>query len=499
MERELLNNIQPVKELKREQLESILLISQHLNKVNYQDFLITDALDWAIKIVNAERGLFVKYNNESSDFSIIAARNVASENISSLSEFSSGIINKVFNERKPQLFHDAQTDPNLSKFESVRIKQIKSVIGVPIIRNNIVWGVIILDSIKNRKDFTEENLIFLNFFANLVSLSLDRIINLEELRNQNLLLSNKLENLEPVPQMIGSHKVMQNLYALIHKVAKTDATVLIVGESGTGKDLVARAIHELSARKDKPYLAQFCGSIPDSLLESELFGYKKGAFTGANTDKKGLLEVANNGTFFLDEIADISSALQAKLLRVLENREIIALGDTQVKKVNVRIIAATNRDLKQLANEGKFREDLYYRLNVFPIKLPPLYTRGNDILLLANHFINKITSGSKKLQPDAVKKLNSYNWPGNVRQLFNVIQRAVILSDYNRITADHIIWDDDDTQNKSTGTLKDLELMLIKERLERFDGSKKLAAESLGVSVRWIQLKLKAISKKNNE
>ncbi len=178
---------------------------------------------------------------------------------------------------------------------------------------------------------------------------------------------------------------MKNLAALIHKVAKTDATVLLLGDSGTGKEIVARAIHNLSSRLNKPYLAQFCGSIPDTLLESELFGYKRGAFTGANSDKKGLFEVANNGTFFLDEIADISVALQAKLLRVLQNKEIIRLGDTQVIKVDVRVITATNKDLKELDQlQGKFREDLFYRLNVFPIKLPPLRERRGDIPLLTS-------------------------------------------------------------------------------------------------------------------
>jgi Nif-specific regulatory protein len=293
--------------------------------------------------------------------------------------------------------------------------------------------------------------------------------------------------------MIGESKVMKELAALVQKVARTDATVLILGESGTGKDLVARAIHKLSNRNDKPYLAQFCGSIPDTLLESELFGYKKGAFTGANTDKKGLLEVADKGTFFLDEIADISMALQAKLLRVLENKEIIRLGDTQVKKIDVRIITATNRDLQQLVKEGKFREDLFYRLNVFPVRVPPLRDRRTDIPLLAKNYIQKSFKEKIHLDKSAIRKLEAYHWPGNVRQLINVIQRALILCDDSKITAEHIIIEDEDALNGFGGTLKEYEIKLLRERLKQFDGNRTLTAESLGVSVRWIQLKLKEI------
>ncbi len=483
-------DIEHFKGFNQEQLQAIYQISEHLNNSDAADSLINDTLDWAIEIVNAERGLFVKYLN-ASDFEIIAARNIKKETIADLSKFSSGILNKVVLEKKAQLYHDAQGNPDVSSFQSIQIQNIKSVIGVPIIRNNDVWGVILVDSINNRKSFTKENLIFLNFFANLVSLSLEKIISIEGLLREKRALESELESLQPIPQMIGQSRVMQRLFKLIHKVAKTDATVLILGESGTGKDLVARAIHDVSLRASNPFIAQFCGSIPDNLLESELFGYKKGAFTGATSDKKGLLEVANNGTFFLDEIADVSSPLQAKLLRVLENKEIISLGDTQVRKINVRILAATNKDLRTLVKNGIFREDLYYRLNVFPIKVPPLRERGNDIILLAKHFIDEITKNKIVIDVEAAKKLTSYSWPGNVRQLYNVIQRAVILADDNKIMAEHIIWDDDRDEVSLDGTLKEIEIRLLRERLKKFEGSRKLAAESLGVSVRWVQLKVK--------
>lgn len=487
-------NINHIKNLSKEEFEALFEFTQVLNSPNQQESLIENAIDVVINVINAERGLFVKYDEPTNNFSIISARKISNESITDLNQFSSGILQKVIREKRPLLYHDVMGDPNLSQFESVQIHRIKSVIGVPIIRDRKVWGVIVADSTLDRREFTEENLIFLNFFSNLVALALDRIIKLEELEKENRILINKLQSTEEIPEMIGNSPVMRNLAQLIHKVALTDATVLITGESGTGKEIAAKAIHQLSRRKDKPFLGQFCGSIPDSLLESELFGYKKGAFTGANSDKQGLLEAADGGTFFLDEIADISTALQAKLLRVLENMEIIRLGDTKVKKIDVRIVAATNKDLHALSMDGNFREDLFYRLNVFPIKMPPLRERREDIPLLASHFVKKLAQKEIPIDPSAAKKLEGYYWPGNIRQLINVIQRAVIICDSNKIYADHIILEDSKDLIDFKGTLGEFEVLLLKKRLEEFNGNRTLTAKSLDVSVRWIQLKLKELS-----
>jgi len=487
----LTENINALKNLSKEEFEALYEFSRTLDSSTHQESLIEDSIDIVIKVINAERGLFVKYDEQNNNFEIISARKISSESINDLTEFSSGILQKVISEKKPLLYHDVMGDPHLSQFQSVQIHRIKSVMGVPIFRDGKVWGVIVADSTLDRREFTEENLEFLNYFSTLVSLALDRIIRFEELEKENRILINKLQSKEEIPEMIGSSTAMRNLTQLIHKVAQTDATVLITGESGTGKELVAKAVHQLSNRKDKPFLAQFCGSIPDSLLESELFGYKRGAFTGANADKQGLIEAANEGTFFLDEIADISTALQAKLLRVLENREIIRLGDTKVKKVNVRIIAATNKDLFSLVKEGLFREDLYYRLNVFPIKMPPLRERREDIPLLTSYFSKKM--GGKEIQIDssAIKKLENYYWPGNIRQLMNIIQRAIILSDSSKLTSENIIIEDNKELVDFKGTLREFEMLLLKKRLEEFNGNRTLTAKSLEVSVRWIQMKLK--------
>jgi Nif-specific regulatory protein len=482
-----------IKNFNAEQFNALYQISELLNASYIQDNLVEKALDLVIETLKAERGLFVQYNQDST-FSIVGARNVGQENVENLSEFSSGILQKVITEKEACIYHDVQSDPNLSQFESVQIQKIKSVIGVPILYKGKIWGVILADSKSNRREFTEDNLLFLKFFANLVSLALERILEFEKLQDENLILRNQLDTIQTIPEMIGQSPAMIQLANLIKKVAKTDATVLILGETGTGKDLAAKAIHDLSSRKDQPFLAQFCGSIPDTLLESELFGYKKGAFTGATQDKKGLFEVADNGTFFLDEIADISVALQAKLLRVIQNQEIIRLGDSVVRKVNVRLIAATNKDLKQLVKEGKFREDLFYRLNVFPIITPPLRERKEDITLLADHLLHKHGNSTIHFTPETIKKLEGFSWHGNVRQLENVIQRSIILCEGDTILPEHIILEEADTiEENEELTLKELEKILLIKRLEKYNGNRTLTAKSLGVSVRWIQLKLKEI------
>ncbi len=486
-------NIDHIKTLSRNQFEALYKLNELINSSMLKDSLIEHSLDLVINVINAERGLFAKYDREKEDFSIISARNIEKENISVLSEFSSNILKTVIDKKEPVLYHDVQSDPNVSQYESIQLQNIKSLIGVPIILNGEVWGVILADSQKDRKEFTEENLSFLNFFSNLFSSAIERIDFVEKIQDENQLLLNQLQSNEKLPDMIGSSEAMRNVAKLIHKVAQSDTTVLIYGESGTGKDLAAKAIHKLSKRKDNPYLAQFCGSIPDSLLESELFGYKKGAFTGALTDKKGLLEVANNGSFFLDEIADISSPLQAKLLRVLENKEIIRLGDTSVKQIDVRIIAATNKNLESLINKGEFREDLFYRLNIFPITLPPLRERRDDIPLLTKHFINEFSDKEVKLQSGAMKKLQEYYWPGNIRQLRNVIERAIILCNTDRIETEHILLESDEGKDGFRGTLKEYELILLKKRLDEFNGNRTLTAKSLGVSLRWVQNKLKEL------
>jgi Nif-specific regulatory protein len=480
----------------REQLELLYQISELLSRASLEKNLMEQILDLVISYLQAERGLFSRYDSKTDHFSVVAVRNISSDHITGLQSFSSGILRKVITEKKACLYHDVQQDPQISQFESIKIENIKSVIGVPVLYQEQIWGVILVDSRSQRQQFTEDNLFFLEFLASLFTLVLDKIIMVDGLQNENLSLRRQLQDLPPVPDMIGESPIMKNLYQLLQRVALSDVSVLLQGESGTGKELAARAIHKLGNRKDKPYVAQFCGSIPETLLESELFGYKKGAFTGAHSNKKGLFEVTDKGTFFLDEIAEISLALQAKLLRVLENQEIIPLGDTQMKKVDVRIIAATNKNLPDMVEQGTFRRDLFYRLNVFPITLPPLRERREDIPLLLDHFLNKYGRPGQQITPAALGILERYSWPGNIRQLENVIQRAVILSDGRKITPEHIILEQKRDIADFNGQLRDFEFLLLKKRLQEFNGNRTQTAQSLGVSVRWVQLKLKEIENK---
>ncbi|RKX70182.1 Fis family transcriptional regulator [candidate division WOR-3 bacterium] len=311
-------------------------------------------------------------------------------------------------------------------------------------------------------------------------------------------LSDALKEKFSFGNIIGKDPKMQRVYELIRTVSITDATVLILGETGTGKDLVAQAIHFNSLRKDKPFVKVSCAALPESLLESELFGYKKGAFTGAVRDKPGRFELANGGTIFLDEVGDMPLSIQAKLLRVLEECEFEPLGGTKTKKVDVRIIAATNRDLAKLVEEGKFRQDLYYRLNVVTISLPPLKERSGDIPLLIDHFIDrfnrKMGKHVTKVSPDAMDILIDYDWPGNVRQLEHAIEHAFIHCQGNVIKLEHLP-DEITSQRVSflvkTKTIAELEKELIVETLKKYRGNRKKTAQALGISRvtlwRWIK------------
>ncbi len=261
---------------------------------------------------------------------------------------------------------------------------------------------------------------------------IDRLVEQQCLREENISLHQKLEERYRFENIIAKSARMQRIIEIIKVVAKSNATVLITGDSGTGKELVARAIHSRSYRKDKPFVAVSCAALPESLLESELFGHEKGAFTGAYTQKKGKFEISNRGSLFLDEIGEMSANIQVHLLRVLEEKEFTRVGGNEPTKVDVRVISATNKDMKKAVASGHFREDLYYRLNVVTIELPPLRERKEDIPLLAEHFLKKFAAENRKeitgFSPEATQFLLKYEWPGNVRELENAIERAVILA-----------------------------------------------------------------------
>jgi DNA-binding NtrC family response regulator len=319
----------------------------------------------------------------------------------------------------------------------------------------------------------------------------DRLIRQNVIFRQNLILKREIKQTYPVAGMVGDSDAMKQVFARIEKVAPTDSTVLIYGESGTGKELVARAIHEQGARKSIPLVTMNCAAIPDSLIESELFGYEKGAFTGAEKSTQGLIESADNGTLFLDEVAELSPSAQAGLLRVLQEGELRRLGSTKTKRVNVRVLAATHRDLVARVDEGLFRDDLLYRLKVIEIDLPPLRDRKEDLPALAEHLLQRIRSKLNRevhgFSPGAVKKISEYDWPGNVRELENAIERALILCDGSEITPDLLnfekIGDNSHQGSRSTSSKKSLDEYFVTfvRQHEREMNETELARE-LGIS-----------------
>jgi len=302
--------------------------------------------------------------------------------------------------------------------------------------------------------------------------------------------------------LIGKSKAMRRIFRAITKAASTSATVLITGESGTGKELVARAIHYSSTRSSAPFVPVNCGGIPEGLLESELFGHVKGAFTGAIESRAGFFHAADNGTIFLDEVSEMSLSMQVKLLRVLEDKEICMLGSNRTRKVDVRILAATNKDLQTLVKKGGFREDLFYRLNVITVAISPLRERGEDILLLARHYATKFTEELGKpparLSDDALQVLRSYGWPGNVRELENVVQRLVLMTDGDLIEVPDLPTLMRFSALRKTGftrTLAAVEGEYIRNVLASAGGNKTRAAEILGIDRKTLREKLKKVEK----
>jgi DNA-binding NtrC family response regulator len=320
-----------------------------------------------------------------------------------------------------------------------------------------------------------------------------KALEVRALRDENRKLREELGKRYEFDNIVGRSSCMQEIFATVTRVASTRATVLLAGESGVGKDLIARAIHFHSPRRDRPFVKINCTAIPENLMESELFGYEKGAFTGAVTSKPGKFEQADTGTVFLDEIGDVPPSIQVKLLRVLQEREFERLGSNKTLHTDVRVVAATNQDLRAALEQGTFREDLYYRLNVVPVDIPPLRERKEDIPFLVQHFIRKLGpdagSSVETITDAAMAKLLSYHWPGNVRQLENVIERSLVMCTANRLEAADIKLDSAPRPKSNADnflpegmTLEQYEQDLIREALRRADGNKSHAARLLGLT-----------------
>jgi two-component system response regulator AtoC len=322
----------------------------------------------------------------------------------------------------------------------------------------------------------------------------EKALEVRALRDENRQLREELGKRYQFDNIIGRSPVMQEVFATIERVAPTRATVLLAGESGVGKDLIARAIHFHSPRRERPFVKINCTALPENLMESELFGYEKGAFTGANTTKPGKFEQADTGTVFLDEIGDVPASIQVKLLRILQEREFERLGSNKTRHIDVRVIAATNQDLRAALEQGTFREDLYYRLNVVPINIAPLRDRMQDIPFLAEYFLQKYAAEAgnriQSITPAAMSRLAEYHWPGNVRELENVIERSVVMCTGDRLDVADIKLDNaprprgtaNDFSLPPGMTLDQYEQEIIREALKRADGNKSQAARALGLT-----------------
>ncbi len=385
-----------------------------------------------------------------------------------------------------------------------------SYIAVPMIVEHETIGVLATNLTKSTKMGFDDTVRILSIISSLFAQSMYSHFVLEDEKEKlkDLKQYYKMEwdsKVHNFGDIIGESKKMKDVYKVVERIAQSDVTVLVRGETGTGKELVAAAIHKRSRRAEEPFVKLNCAAITDSLLESELFGHEKGAFTDAKETRKGRFELADKGTLFLDEIGDISASAQVKLLRVLQEREFERVGGSKTIKVNVRLVAATNRNLEQMVKDGEFREDLYYRLNVIPIDLPPLRKRGEDIKLLVNFFLERSMKNHKKvvkITDEAMDKLMGYPWPGNVREMENTIERIVLMGDEDGISAADMLLllpalknekliEEYKTIPMENKTLDELEREAIMKALKECDNNQSRAADMLGITVRQIGYKVK--------
>ncbi|HEX7999694.1 MAG TPA: sigma 54-interacting transcriptional regulator [Pyrinomonadaceae bacterium] len=414
-------------------LSVLMKISTTINSIRGLEELQRQLLELIFEVVPAQRGAILLVEEGEKEFSSVFGLDRRSGPNPAI-RVSRTIAQQVFNEGVAILSNDVQDNESFDVAESLISSQIRSLVCVPLVLLDRISGAIYLDTSSPGDHFDNDHLQLLTAIAGIAAVALENAQHVEWLENENrrLQADNQLEH-----NMVGESQKMREVYQFISRVAPTDSTVLITGESGTGKELAARAIHLNSPRKGKPFIAVNCAALTETLLESELFGHEKGAFTGAIAQKKGKIEIAEGGTLFLDEIGEMAPILQAKLLRVLQEREFERVGGTRTIKVNIRLIAATNKNLEEAIKDGSFRQDLYYRLNVVSITMPALSQRGEDVILLARYFAEKYGEKCnrrvKGISADARARLVNYDWPGNVRELENAIERAVVLGTTERI------------------------------------------------------------------
>ena len=432
------------KEIQR--LSSLIDISQALSGT----LNLTAALPQALEVLERHhrvvRSVVTLLEEDTGELSIKASTGLTADGQKARYTLGEGITGRVVETGKPIVVPQVSREPLLLNRAARRDRQELSFICVPLVVNRRPVGALSVDlAFRKDRDY-DRSLKFYKLVAAMMAqaVKVSRLAEAERRRlvEENTHLRDELRERYAFQHLIGTSGPIRQVYEMVAQVARTNTTVLIRGESGTGKEMIAHAIHYNSARAKKPFIKVACAALPESLIESELFGYERGAFTGAQGLKKGRFELADGGTIFLDEIGDLSLATQVKLLRVLQEREFERLGGTQSVRVNVRLLAATHRPLDKLIAEGAFREDLFYRLNVFTIFAPPLRERKPDIMLLADHFLQKYCGehgkAIKRISTPAIDMLTSYHWPGNVRELENTIERAVLVCDGGVVHAHHL-------------------------------------------------------------
>jgi Nif-specific regulatory protein len=468
-------------------LNALLKIATGIGGIRDRDSLQWQLLGLIFEIVPAERGAFLLFDHLQEFSSAVAWDRVLGPGHPV--RVSRTIVDRVLQEGVGLVVSDVSSEDSLRDARTLTDLRVRSLLCVPLTISGTVVGAIYLDSKNPAQRFDENHLQVMAAVAGIASLALDNVRHWEQLRqeNQDLRAEIDLEH-----NMVGGSSRMREVFEFIRRVAPTDSTVFIHGESGTGKELVARAIHRNSSRAERPFVAINCAAITETLLESELFGHEKGAFTGATAQKKGKVETAEGGTLFLDEVSELAPGLQAKLLRVLQEREFERVGGTRPIPLDVRLIAASNRNLTEAVEVGAFRKDLYYRLNVVAVTMPPLRERREDIPLLADHFIvkasRKCRTRVKPLSPAARACLTTYEWPGNVRELENAIERALVLG-----SSDTLLPDDlpeaileaaspvPDGSANYLGALKETKKQLVLQALQQASGNYIEAAKALGM------------------
>lgn len=470
-------------------LSALLKISSVVHAIRDLEELQAQLLDLIFEVVPADRGAILLAEGSSQDFNCLYAR-TRQVGQPQLVRVSRTIARQVMNENVAILGVDVAASGALRDVESLAVSEVRSLLCVPLSVFHRMIGCIYLDSTNASNRFHEDHLQLVAAIAGISAVALDTARRLQWLEQENQRLTAEIRQEQ---SLVGEGERMKQIFQFLARVAPTDSTVLIEGESGTGKELAARALHRNSHRSSKPFVAINCAAIPETLLESDLFGHERGSFTGASTQKKGRLEVADGGVVFLDEIGELPPALQVKLLRVLQERELDRVGGTYPIKIDVRVIAATNRDLEEAVRQGAFRQDLYYRLAVMRLTMPPLREHREDIPMLARHFVQKNAKRCKvKARPvsrEAMAALVNYEWPGNVRELENAIERALVMGSSDMVLLEDLpeslleqVPPEEMHEGHYHASVKELKKQLILGAVEQTGGNYAEAAGILGVN-----------------